>query len=242
MRPPFCRIGSKRDIADKVIALFPEHEIYVEPFIGSGAIYWVKTPSKKEVINDLDSELINNYKLLKKTKARNFRKDLNTLPKLRAFDKEPHTSEADKLIWGIVNGCNRFMGFPTGKIYKESNPYSKLENIEEYQERLKNTSIYNQSYEKIISKYDSPKTFFYLDPPYEKSEGLYKHSEFDYVKFRDVLSKTKGKWLVSINDSKYIRDIFKDFNIKPIVVKAKSASNSVGSKDRKELFIANYDI
>lgn len=242
MRPPFCRIGSKRDIADKLIALFPEHEIYVEPFIGSGAVYWRKTPSKKEVINDLDSELINNYKLLKSTKSRNFRTDLDSVPKIRRFEKEPHTSEADKLIWGIINGCNRFMGIPTSKLYNDSNPFSKLKNIDEYQERLKNTSIYNQSYEKIISKYDSPNTFFYLDPPYENSKGLYKHPEFDFEKFRDVLSKTKGKWLMSINDSKYIRDVFKQFKIKPLIVKAKSASNSVGSKDRKELLIANYDI
>jgi hypothetical protein len=58
-----------------------------------------------------------------------------------------------------------------------------------------------------------------------------------------VLAKTKGKWLLSINDSPNIRRIFKGFYYKAFTVKAKSKAISIqtiGSKDRKELLIANY--
>ena len=48
MRPPFCRVGSKKPISQKIINMIPTHEIYVEPFVGSGAIYWDKEPYMHE--------------------------------------------------------------------------------------------------------------------------------------------------------------------------------------------------
>ena len=54
MKPFFCRIGSKKPVAEKLISLFPHHDTYVEPFIGGGSILFLKEPSKVEVINDLD--------------------------------------------------------------------------------------------------------------------------------------------------------------------------------------------
>ena len=247
LRPPFCRIGSKRDIADLLISYFPDdYTIYVEPFVGSGAVYWKKKPTAKEIINDLDSKLIQDYRLLKNTADRRFRKDMDTVPEIQAFvDKTPRT-DADKLAHGVVSRCNRWMGKETGDIYRPSNPYNKLRNIDAYQERMKNTKIENMSYEKVIQKYDSPTTFFFLDPPYEETKAtgkLYEHGgmTFDFQKMRDVLSKVKGKWLLTINDSPNIRSIFKGFYYRPLTVFAKSmVKGTIGSKDRKELIIANY--
>ena len=65
MKPFFCRIGSKAKIANKLLKFFPKHSIYVEPFIGSGALLYAKQPSDVEVINDLDKNVINNFKMLK---------------------------------------------------------------------------------------------------------------------------------------------------------------------------------
>lgn len=251
LRPFFCRIGTKRDIADFVMDYFPEekdYDTYVEPFIGGAAIYWKKEPSEHEVINDLDSELVGAYRLLKGIKSRDFRTDLDSVDKIQRFVDGTQRSDADKLTYQIVNRCNHFMGRETGKIFMKSNPYAKLKKIDAYQERMKDTKIENASYEKVIEKYDSPTTFFYLDPPYEEKQStgvLYKHGgkSFDYEKFRDVLAKTKGKWLLSINDSPNIRRIFKGFYYKAFTVKAKSKAISIqtiGSKDRKELLIANY--
>ena len=253
LRPVFCRIGSKRDLADKIIKLFPTGiTTYVEPFIGSGAILWAKEKHPKEVINDLDSSLIKDYRLLKTTKARNFRQDLDTVPEIQAFvDKKP-PGEANALTYGIVNRCNKWMGKEFSRIiYQSANPYSKLKKIDEYQERLKGVTITNMSYEKVVKKYDSPTTFFYCDPPYEQKEKegkLYEHGTFDFQKFRDTLAACKGKWLVSINDSKNIRSIFKGFYYQAFTVKGKSkgvkvsGKTSIGGKDRPELLIANYPI
>jgi DNA adenine methylase len=249
MRPPICRIGTKKSLLDKVFKAFPDdsaYDTYVEPFIGGGAVYWAKDPTKREVINDLDSELIELYRTLKTTRSRDFRTDLTSQPAIQSFfNKGKPRSDATKLQYGIVASCNRWMGRQTGNIiYSPADPHKKTKNIDDYQERMKGTIIHNESYEKVLRKYDSPRTFFYLDPPYQDSKTLYKvikDTDFDFPRLKEELSRLKGKWLLSINDSKYIRDLFKGFYAKGVTVKARSKGmNSIGSKDRKELLIANY--
>lgn len=250
LRPFFCRIGTKRDIADFVIDYFPdesEYDTYVEPFIGGGAIYWKKTPTETEVINDLDSDLIGAYRLLKGIKSRDFRTDLNSAAKIQSFVDGPLRTDADRLTTQIVTRCNTWMGKEGGKIYGPSNPHAKLKKVDDYQERLKGTKIENQSYEKVIAKYDSPKTFFYMDPPYEEAPSvgkLYTHGgkSFDFEEMRRVLDGVKGKWLLSINDSPRIREAFKGYFYKAFVVRSKAPgrTGTIGGKDRRELLISNY--
>lgn len=239
MKPFYCRIGSKRSLIKKILPLIPEHSVYVEPFIGGGAIYFAKEPSEYEIINDLDSELITNYKLLQKIKGRDFPTNLNTIPKLTKYYFGNANKQTDKLTKSIIKICNGFAGRQvSNKIYHSPNPYSKLKLIDEYQERMSNTKILNQSYEKLF-KYDSPETFFYLDPPYESSEGLYKDPIIDYEEMRSLLDKIKGKFLLSINDSPYIRSVFKGYKIKGFTLKGVGGM-SIGENPRKELFIRNY--
>lgn len=239
-----CRVGSKRDIADKIIKLFPDHITYIEPFIGGGAIFWKKAPSPIEIINDLDSDLVDTYKIIKKTKMEkeNFPSDLNTLPKIKKWFDKPIENEADFLTYQIIRYCNSFGSKGTTKssgIHRPYNPYGKTKNINAYRERLKNVKILNQSYEKVIKKYDSEDTFIYLDPPYMDSKQLYKHGAFDFEKLALILSKIKGKFLMSINDDPYIRKVFNNFYRKKIFVKTRG-NKGIGLKDRHELLIFNY--
>ena len=92
---------------------------------------------------------------------------------------------------------------------------------------------------RIINKYDSPTTLFFLDPPYEKSKGLYEEYKFDYNELNDVLKRVKGYFILTLNDSKNIRNIFKDFIIKGITV-GKKSNAGFGQNDRKEVIIMNY--
>jgi DNA adenine methylase len=241
MKPFFCRIGSKRDLAKRIIKLIPEHSVYVEPFFGGGAVYFRKEPSEREVINDLDSDLIRDYKLLATIRSREFPKSLNTVTKIQRFVDNPPNSQVADLTYAILTRCNGFGGQEGERMYTDSNPFSKLKKIDEYQERMKNTKLLNKDYRTVIKQYDSPDTFFYLDPPYEDSADLYEEGSMDYEDMRKRLDKVKGKWLLSINNSKYIRDVFKGYTMKRILVKAKS-NNIIGGKNRTELLIANYDI
>jgi DNA adenine methylase len=63
MYGPFSYIGGKRALANRIIALFPEHKTYVEPFAGGAQVFFRKEPSKVEVLNDLDREIVNFYRI-----------------------------------------------------------------------------------------------------------------------------------------------------------------------------------
>lgn len=59
--------GSKWSMADWIIDHMPEHSTYLEPFFGSGAVLFNKTPSRLETINDLDGEVVNLFRVIRDT-------------------------------------------------------------------------------------------------------------------------------------------------------------------------------
>jgi DNA adenine methylase len=110
-------------------------------------------------------------------------------------------------------------------------------NYPKYRERLKDTIILNTSYENVIKEYDSPTTFFYLDPPYENSKKTTssRYESIDYTQLRDTLKSIQGKFLLSINDSPFIRELFKDFTIEEVETRYCLKQRRV-----VELLIKNY--
>jgi len=63
--PPFGWPGGKSKLKKRIIAEIPPHKTYVEPFVGGGSVFFAKPLAEKNVINDLDKNLINFYKDLK---------------------------------------------------------------------------------------------------------------------------------------------------------------------------------
>lgn len=57
-------IGGKRRLADHIIPRFPAHDCYVEVFAGGAALYFLRPPAKVEVINNVNGELINLYRVV----------------------------------------------------------------------------------------------------------------------------------------------------------------------------------
>ena len=57
-------IGGKRRLAPHILPLFPEHGCYVEPFCGAAALFFLKTPSKVEVLNDVNGDLVRLYRVV----------------------------------------------------------------------------------------------------------------------------------------------------------------------------------
>jgi DNA adenine methylase len=62
---PLSYLGGKRTLAKQIIALFPEHTTYVEAFGGGGQVLFRKKPSKVEVLNDLDDEIMNFFRIVR---------------------------------------------------------------------------------------------------------------------------------------------------------------------------------
>lgn len=247
MRPFYCRIGTKSKIADALIQMFPVHETYVEPFFGGGAIFWRKDPSHVEVLNDLDSALIDDYTLLQH--APPFSPKYPILTSMDAMTRlvhKPHKTQQEKIVAALYRRCNGFSGrLVSDKVYRDSSHETKLEHIADYKGRLNDATLTELSYERVIRKYDGSETFFFLDPPYENSKniGYVAGSEkFDFEELARVLSHVRGKFLLTINDSPYIREVFNEFKIFPYIIKGHHSVGNIGKNDRPELIITNYKV
>lgn len=66
-RPTIKYPGAKWSIADWIVSLMPPHKSYLEPFFGSGAVFFTKPPSAIETINDLDGEIVNLFRVVRDT-------------------------------------------------------------------------------------------------------------------------------------------------------------------------------
>ena len=243
-----CRVGKKSKIKNQVIQSFPNNfDLYVEPFVGSGVIFLnANLENKKSILNDLDKNIMFGHKAIKKgvtldEKTFTFSND----PKIQEqFYKKKHSNTNDNFISSVIQSCGTFSGKGFGRIYQpieQANFRNKIKNAKKQKDYYKNTRLFNLDYRKIIKKFDNKDSFFYLDPPYEKSDELYKDDVINLEEMSNILKNLKGKFLLSINDSPNVRKIFKNFNIKTIDVEGGGQKKSyIGSGIRKELLIKNY--
>ena len=138
-------------------------------------------------------------------------------------------------------GDNFAMSTKSGR--KPKNIYRNFKTVSE---RLKFVTIENMSFSKLIPLYDKDDSFFYVDPPYVETESYYKNTGGfgikEHEELSDLLSKVKGKFLLSYNDSVVVRELYKGFNIQTTKqVSYGLGKNSQGkNKVVNELFITNY--
>nr|WPF46431.1 MAG: putative cysteine protease [Lake Baikal virophage 1] len=213
VRPFFGRMGGKSKIAKKLIGMFPDdYKTFVEPFVGAGNIFWRldHKPDIKYVINDFDPNVVKIFRSLKK--GDKCLEDAGGLISQAEFNK---LREKDN-----KTGCEqatyvRNSFFSMGKSYSHAKDIKSYESerLKEAKEILKNVTVLNKSFEKVIKEYDSATTFFYLDPPYESER---QKDYDDYVTPEQVYNGVKGmkgRFMISYNDSPNIRKIFKEYNI-----------------------------
>ena len=247
-------------IRREIMEWFPSSGVhaYVELFAGSGALFFnlgLGEKKVKYVLNDLDRGVIDRFRLLKKAPLEgDYRHDLNTLGKLKNFYREVQAkaggkgaSLEDRVIFEKIRTCNGFSGKPVSKpeeIYRAYNPDSILKDLEAYQSRLAGVVFLNKDYEDVVEKYDGAGVFFFIDPPYQgtqKSTGYSSGSEaFDYERLALVLRGIRGRFLMTLNDSSYIRRLFKGFRIVPLKVYTTWGNSSGGVDTRKEVIVMNY--
>jgi len=146
------------------------------------------------------------------------------------------------------SGTTESGGFSNAAFYKRFT-YSSIERVKNIAPLLKNTIITNYDYQKVIEE-PGENVFIFLDPPYYSAtkSALYGkngklHKHFDHERFAQVMRKTNHKWLITYDDSEYIRDLFSFANIISWDLtygmrNVNKNSNQIG----KELFILNYEI
>lgn len=261
LRPLFCRQGNKYLLRREINALIPPHKTYVELFAGSGAIFLSKDKAEKNVLNDLDSSVTKFYNTVKRITFDEKTQDpnLNSISAIKKWYKKNHQSKSglNYLMAEKIRTCNGFNAVPIknpNNVYQPHNPVGRINKgqFQKIKDKLKDVIISNADYEVAVKKYDSPSTFFFVDPPYEETRKSFDYAEdtdFNFERLNDVLTRIRGKFLMTINDSPRIRKLFGHFHIKP--VKVYTAWGNAAPKNpnqpkrekayRNELFIMNYN-
>jgi DNA adenine methylase len=247
-------LGGKRRLADRLLALFPPHECYVEVFAGGAALYFLRPmPAKTEVLNDVNGELINLYRVVQNHLEEFVRQFKWALSSRQVFkwlqDTRPETltdiQRAARFFYlqqhafgGRVDG----QSFGTATTGPAINLCRIEENLSAAYLRLAGTYVENLTWLDCAERYDRPHTFFYMDPPYWQTEGYGVDFPFEnYQRMADFMRRCKGKVMVSINDHPDIREAFAGFQIEQTSLKYSVANQRQGGQAASsELVIMNW--
>ncbi len=246
-------IGGKSKLAQAIIGHFPEHKCYVEVFAGAANVFFRKEPSHTEVLNDINSDLITLYRVVKHHLEEFYRQLKWLLVSRDEFERfqqiPPETlTDIQRAARYYYLAKTSFGGRVAGQSFgyaPSSPPRFNLMRIEEDLSaahlRLSRVYIENLSYGEILKRYDRPYSLFYLDPPYYNNEDDYGKGIFgkpDFPLLSETLAKIDGRFILSINDVPEIRHIFSGFDIIPVTT---HYTLGKGNKTKaNELIIKNF--
>lgn len=244
-------IGGKRRLAKHIIPMFPEHTCYVEPFAGAAALYFLKAPVDAEVLNDVNGELVNLYRVVKhhlEEFTRQFKWALTSreIYKWLQITPEETLTDIQRAARFFYLQKLSFGGKVDGQTFgtaTTSGPRLNLlrleEDLSQAHLRLSQTFIEHLDWQACISKYDRPHTLFYCDPPYWGTEGYGVDFGIEQYAHMAELAKTiKGKMLISVNDIPSMREAFDGLYMESLPI-SYTVGGGKGSK-AAELVIRNW--
>ncbi len=250
--------GGKKDELKNIIPYIPNnYDIYLEPFIGGGAVFFNQNPDKA-VINDVHKELTDFYTAIKNGNAgaiydfmKSHPNDEATYYKVRSYDNTDALDNAKRFYY-LRKTCFRGMlrynskgefNIPYGR-YKTYN-FEEIKN-KEYETLLKRTEIFNKSFEAIFNDYNNSNNFMFLDPPYDSEFTDYGYCTFgkeEQKKLAKCFKETNIKCLMIIGKTPFIEELYKDYIVGEYDKKYrfKLHSGRVGDEiNTKHLVIKNY--
>ncbi|MDW5419054.1 DNA adenine methylase [Iodobacter sp. CM08] len=246
-------MGGKRRLAKHILPLFPEHSCYVEPFCGAAALYFLKEPVKVEVINDVNGELVNLYRIVRhhlEEFVRQFKWALTSRQIFKWLQITPEETLTD------IQRAARFFylqkmafgGKVDGQTFGTATTTPPRLNLLRLEEdlsaahlRLSRTYIENLDWAACIKKYDREHTLFYCDPPYWGTAGYgVEFGLHEYQRMAELAKSITGHMIISVNDIPEMRQAFAGLTIERVGI-----NYSVGGKGRSketsgELIIRNF--
>lgn len=251
-KPIIPWIGGKRRLAKHILPLFPEHTCYVEPFCGAAALYFMKQPSRVEVINDVNSDLVNLYRVVQhhlEEFVRQFKWSLVSREIFKWCQATP-----DVILTDIQRAARFFYlqkmsfgakiesrTFGTATTTPPKLDFSRIgENLSDAHLRLSRTYIEHLDWAVCVQKYDRDHTLFYLDPPYWGTEGYGVEFGLDqYGRMADLARKIQGRMIISVNDIPEMRQAFAGLTIDRVDINY-TVGGGGKSKPVGELIIRNW--
>jgi len=263
IKSPLRYPGGKSRAVELISTLLPTFDEFREPFLGGGSVFIYakqRFPNKKFWVNDLYLELFKFWEMTQK--------DVDTLiDKIYEWrNKFPNGKELHKFLNKNLDGFNdleraaaffiynriTFSGTSLSGGYSEGAftgrfTESSIQRLNQFAKVINGSTITNLDYEELVKK-DGENVFIFLDPPYYSAtkSALYgkngnMHKSFNHKKFAEIMRNCKHKWLITYDDSQYIRELFSFANIIPwdLTYGMRNITEASDQKG-KELFISNY--
>jgi DNA adenine methylase len=242
-------IGSKRRMARKIIAQLPEHTCYVEIF-GGGALLLAKAPSKTEVYNDINGDLVNLFRVVKyhadallyeldwQVRSRSLFTDYLRQPGLTDIQRAARFLLVIQWSFGANGGT-----FGTSCGSTPGSLEAKLESIRNVHQRLDKVQIENLDWRDCIDKYDRPYTCFFADPPYINGLGYpgAKFGEADHRELADKLKRAAGEWVLTYDDCELVRELYQGFCMVPVDEKRGIYGKGPCQRNHAQLIIKSHE-
>ena len=241
-------LGGKRLLAKTIIPLIDKipHNIYCEPFVGMGGVFFRRTQKPKcEAINDINSEIINMFRMVEKFPnylADMLKFKICSRAEFKAMLATPPLllTELERAVRYLYIQKNAFGGKTFSQVFGVTLERTRFDSeriipqIHMLHKRLVGVYIECLPYAEFIKRYDRP---------YWGCESFYGKDFFsraDFAELAKLLKGIKGRFILSINDVPEIRRIFKAFYIKEVQT-AYTAGTQSGKK-AAELLIGNIDL
>lgn len=262
MKCPLSYYGGKQNLVSTITPLFPNHNMYVEPFFGGGAIFFAKKKSEIEVINDTNKELINFYRVVqndfvsleKEIRITLHSRDLHR--KAAVIYENPDMFSELKRAWAVwtlaTQSFSAMLDGSWGYDKTRNTTSKKIRNrrdnfTEEYAMRLQDVQIECTDAIRIITSRDAVDTFHYCDPPYYNSDcGHYDgYSLMDFENLLKTLSNVKGKFMLSSYPSEILSKYAKEHGWEQREVEQTVSVAAKSKADRKvktEVMTTNYNM
>jgi DNA adenine methylase len=218
-RPALKYYGAKWNLAPWIISHFPKHDNYIEPCGGTAAVLLQKQPSALEVFNDLDSNVVNFFRVLRdrqdelieKIKLTPYAREEFEYCRQRSNDELENARRFFVGCWMSIS-CTSFdktSGWRSTSYWKQLRVIhvvsykSAIENLYHVADRFKYVQIENRPAQYVIERYDNKDSLIYFDPPYVKETRSQKNQynlEVDnqfHIDCAELLKQCKGAVIVS---------------------------------------------
>ena len=249
----FAWFGGKSRLAKLIIPELNQyhHSCYVEVFAGAAHVFFQKNKAKAEIINDINNDIVNLYRVVQHQLDEFCQQFQWTLVSKQEFDRlrhlDPNTlSNIEKAFRFYYLQKLSFSGHIIYRSFKRNTngthsiPIKTIKHDLAFaHQRLAKTVIECETWQNIIKRYDREHTLFYLDPPYYQKEDFYGKGLFqreEYQQMADTLAHIQGNFVLSLNDLPQVRRIFKHFHMQNIQTNY-SCGHNIHKKTFHELLI-----
>jgi DNA adenine methylase len=260
LKTPLSYYGGKQQLASTILGLVPEHRLYCEPFLGGAAVFFAKEPSKVEIVNDTNGELVNFYEVLQRDFSALEKEIAASLHRrkqyrhARVIYENPEMFDRVKRAWAVWMLAKSSYGHQMdgGFGYDRTGTTSKkLDNKRaafsaDCAIRLQRVQIECRDALRVIQSRDVPDAFFYCDPPYVGSDqGHYDgYAQEDFDALLKLLERIQGRFLLSSYRNKTLKEFAgrNGWHTVELRMAKPMSNNSKPGQKKIEVLTANYPI